>query len=366
MTLCLGWKHQEDVLIVADAAVTTTSRPNDEGETSFGERSAEITGRYVHEAALKAIPIGGAVAAFAGCERVGRALLESIHSCHQSGHAPFEALRHGLLSCAPFPDDPSQAISVIYGFREGGATRLLAWESRSPHENPRDCDRCVVGSVPPFERAAITKIVEQRLPFDSKRTLACLLAVCQGISSSRYLMESHIGGVFSGIGVGIGGVLHQPDMLYLLVDARMHTLGAVSVVARYGVLIADSTFGSGPKVFGDTLSFDGEIGTIHQAYREARTVFETARYEFVCFINQSRQNIVVVEMRRERKHRLFAIAPAHEESRIGVRVQFGREMHALLTEPHRFKSGRVAEVSVKSRAYVAPEAPWPIADVAAG
>ena len=87
MTICVGWRTQSEVFLMADAAVTS-NEPLGSPTTSFGEAHLDDAAEKVEERAHKVTCLGGAGLTFAGNASHAFAIPQAAYPLIQTGIDP--------------------------------------------------------------------------------------------------------------------------------------------------------------------------------------------------------------------------------------------------------------------------------------
>lgn len=128
MTLCLGIRFGDAILMAADAAVTKEGRPKN--TFSHFDQLQDRDGMSVEESALKIIPISKtAVMAVAGVVAHLRPCVEFFLT-YASEYSIPDLLSRFLLN-RPWPENAD--CEFLLGYCHNDELRLVRWSSRSPN-----------------------------------------------------------------------------------------------------------------------------------------------------------------------------------------------------------------------------------------
>jgi hypothetical protein len=188
-----------------------------------------------------------------------------------------------------------------------------------------------------------------------QRTLAHALAFAQTFGSFDYLLERGIGGAFAAMAASKVAIIRQPDILYASYRDVKHLMDGVIVASRQNALIS-TMFSSGEtRIFSDTLCTP-DLARLRRAAKQAHSLLATLSFDYVVLLNSAACVVMVVEMRKNRRHAQLKL---YRPPRAGRKKCFWTEMsRALVREletriPLHNGTG-VSQVSFKSLGYQEP------------
>jgi hypothetical protein len=317
MTYCVASKGDFSVVMAADSARTGDEPPRMR-HSSFGEPHGPLDAdgpqRFVQEGKLKIEVIGDCAVTYAGA-------VHEIDPFIQE----FKLWKRDRPALAAFKEtaaaQPPCTSQIILGYVDDGEPKIATFNSRLDGQVEDDVDFAEFGNLDEMHRKLtktyLTAFAEQSN--DPIQILVNTLALLQSYGIHNYLISDGVGGGFCGVALNHAGVHWQPDILYLVANEELTTVGMVGSFARDNLWCLFSSMGeAGSVVFGHereeeaTEKLTDFIGQMEDKH-------DGGRFEYICVLSLKPHSIVVIEMQENRHHRLIYVDPLRDiEKTLGV------------------------------------------------
>jgi len=300
-------------MLIADSAVTRpeTARTRS-SNTSFGEASIKEGGKSVTESALKIryLPMDCAFT-FAGEVSLGNDVENLLRQLLTDGMPPADALRRSLISVTPLknPND----LQCILAWHDGTSPQLSSFNTHNDGRIANNQDVVQIGSMPDDYKVVVKLIAEARNyeAYGADEALAIFITLCQSFGANNYLLESGVGGVFSGVALSKNERVYHPDIAYVFITpnsinasrqqspnkVEMRYVGIRNEVQCVCTDLADDS-GSQRYYFANTDSneIDHE-SRLNQAIESFETDVTNFKPSFFVVFNTQLQNVAIINIK---------------------------------------------------------------------
>lgn len=339
MTFCVAWKALGCVFIFADSVLTG---PAESAEAAHGEHTSfrEIQGPnsfggatlFCEEGGFKIREFNGVAVTYAGSCGVALAMLDVIQQCFDYGRSARESLESALASVQPV--NPGEDTTLLLGCNEENTARLFRLDTRGTGSIDEVEELCQIGSIAEWHRQNVENMISGLRAEIKDRyhpehhahnsILSRIVALLQSLGIHDVLTNDGVGGAFLGVCVSAGGVLWQPDMLYVVhspVPEEDSTF-CVGVFVRQQVACLVSTAIKANKFIASPLlgeSVEARLQRAGQVSDEVLAQFDAGRFDYVAFLNNALHTVTIFEMNGNLYHTMFAIdAKSPVEGKIGI------------------------------------------------
>lgn len=339
MTYCVAWKAFGCVFIFADSILTGPAESVEAAHvkhTSFRELEGpnRFSGAtlFCEEGGFKIREFNGVAVTYAGSLRVALAMLDVIQQCFDYGQSARKSLESALASVQPV--NPVEDTTVLLGCNEKNKARLFRLDTSGTGSIDEIEELCQIGSIAECHRQNVGNMIREiRNEIEGryrpehhtqKSILSRILALLQSLGVHDVLTSDGVGGGFSGVCVSAGGVLWQPDMLYVVHSAvpQEDSSFCVGVFVRQQVACLVSTAIKVNKFIASPLldeSVEARFQRADQVSDEVLAQFDAGRFDYVAFLNNTLHTVTVFEMNGNLYHQMFAIdAKSPVEGKIGI------------------------------------------------
>lgn len=298
MTFIIGWKCNNFAYLCADSAITGAPDYAPCGSTSFGELNVKKFNYSVQEAALKIIQLDKIAIAYAGIVRSALDCIQTIKASLDSGDAPTIAFNKAVKSHTPLVH--GEEFKFIAILAENGLAKLLSFNLANDQKIQQHGDGCIfAGSLPHHHGLDIAnKIGAIIFEFKSKprMLLAIALSLLQKMGITNYLMESHVGGVFSGAYADHKNIYRQSSTIFCIVNSE--NAADLILVDRYDdALATSSSFIDFNKVLLNGMEKYSDLKKANIRKRNL-TTYGSGKFEYVVLLGLRFDSIVVIEMKK--------------------------------------------------------------------
>lgn len=250
MTYCLGWKDVNNVYLLADSAISFSSkyiaelRVNKAEYSSFGEKHTEYSNLFVEEGVLKIRIFNNEIGViFSGNTDEIADVIVMMQTLLENGSTMRETLECIRRSVS------YDAAKFVIGFMEEGKPILIYFDTKQIVEG----DVFHIGSGSKkhdwVKRVQwfVTQCKAQNLAPEDK--LFFLMTVLQCYSTTDRMMSIGVGGVFCGVLINSGGIKWAKDVTYFIYYTRdLCKFDLVTVIARNNCICVSSSFNNGTTV----------------------------------------------------------------------------------------------------------------------
>jgi hypothetical protein len=343
MTMIVGWRSGESVLLVSDTGLTRSRAPK-EPRSSIGQAQATDSGA-VEEALPKVVPLSESLAvAYCGDGGPARAVLSTLKEYCSS--TPLERLLPSAW--ASVTSSPSERVELLCAERRVGASCLWHWTSERPHSVEPVSDFAVCGSLRAALKTRIGRTLNRLRDRECPTTesLPVVMAVLHHLCAVNDVVADNVGGILVGCYISPAGFHWQEDMTYLLhppalallprtdaptFDAATATTSVgwdlVASVVRDNVAVLHTTVGDRVLVMFDSLSAPTSPEDWWNRWLpDLRDVFRSRRSRYYVFLNRSSPTVVVVDSRSHSpSNGAFEMSQQHT-----LAMRMGRELSFAL------------------------------------
>lgn len=254
MTYCAGWKYQDAVYLLADTAITKSTKPTTT-QSSFGQLHDEVRGEYVEEGLLKLVPLNfGAAAAFAGDVDLGTSCLEFLRDRMTRKTSPRDLLRGLMVSLGPFPAE--RRVEILLAFTdEAGRSDLVHWDSLRGLD-PTESDYYQIGSLTSYHAAITPELISLFVSgsLDTEKMLSVVSAIVQSYGIHDDLIRMNVGGLVFGVMSRLGTVTWQPDTNFVLYSLDFSFRAVITAIARENMLVLSSSITDDTRIIANSIS----------------------------------------------------------------------------------------------------------------
>lgn len=254
MTYRAGWKYQDAVYLLADTAITKSTKPTTT-HTSFGQLQDEVRSEYVEEGLLKLVPLNfGAAAAFAGDVDLGTSCLEFLRDRMTAKTSPRDLLRGLIVSLGPFPAE--RPVEILLAFTdEARRSDLIHWHSLRGLDST-ESDYYQIGSLTSYHAAFTPELISLFVSgnLDTEKMLSVVSAIVQSYGIHDDLIRMNVGGLVFGVMSRLGTVTWQPDTNFVLYSLDLSFRAVITAIARENMLALSSSITDDTRIIANSIS----------------------------------------------------------------------------------------------------------------